>query len=302
MDITMDITMDNTKDKITTKTFQLEIGGIPILIKSDDSWFIQLIAEKYQAFTSSLDLKSGENSLKRAQPGSKSVIQLYLDIRQKEEENWDRLADEKLWIDVSYHQNRFFIRRPDLEGEIDLTSRIARVTNRAAIYSFDSFLRILYSLILVQEGGFLLHAASVVRDGQGYTFMGKSGAGKSTIAAHSPEQSVLSDEISLIKKVEAGYLLYSTPFWGEQEIKGGNFCFPLQGIYQLKQSPQLYSRRLSPREALSRLMENILYFSREPFLTRQLFQNCFDFTQHMPVFELEFQKDTSFWGIIGPAK
>ena len=298
----MDNTKDKIKDKIKTKTFQMEIGGIPILIKSDDSWFIQLIADKYQAFTSSLDLKSGENSLKGSQPGCKSVIQLYLDIRQKEEENWDRLADEKLWIDVSYHQNRFFIRRPDLEGEIDLTSRIARVTNRAAIYSFDSFLRILYSLILVQEGGFLLHAASVVRDGQGYAFMGKSGAGKSTIAAHSPEQSVLSDEISLIKKVEADYLLYSTPFWGEQEIKGGNFCFPLQGIYQLKQSPQLYSRRLSPREALSRLMENILYFSREPFLTRQLFQNCFDFTQYMPVFELEFQKDTSFWGIIGPAK
>ena len=152
-----------------------------------------------------------------------------MDIRQKEEENWDKLIDEKLWIDVSYHQNRFFIRRPDLEGEIDLTSRIARVTNRAAIYSFDSFLRILYSLILVQEGGFLLHAASVVRDGQGYAFMGKSGAGKSTIAAHSPEQSVLSDEISLIKKVEADYRLYSTPFWGEQEIKGGNFCFPSSG-------------------------------------------------------------------------
>lgn len=284
------------------KTFQLEIGGIPVLIKSDESWFIQLIADKYQAFTSSCDLKSEEDSLKGSHPGCQSAIQLHLDIRQKEEENWNELIEEKLWIDVSYRHNRFFIRRPDLEGEIDLIERTARVTNRAAIYSFDSFLRILYSMILVQEGGFLLHAASVVRDGHGYAFMGKSGAGKSTIAAHSPEQSVLSDEISLIKKVEADYFLYSTPFWGEQEIKGGNFYSPLQGIYQLKQSPQLLSRRLAPREALSRLMENILYFSREPFLTRQLFQNCFDFIQHMAVFELEFQKDTSFWNIIAPDK
>ena len=240
--------MDNTIANTMRKTFQLEIGGIPVLIKSDDSGFIQLIADKYQAFASprnSCDLGSEENNVKGFNPGCQTAIQLHLDIRQKEEENMDKLVDEKLWIDVSYRQDRFFIRRPDLEGEIDLTSRIARVTNRAAIYSFDSFLRILYSLMLVQEGGFLLHAASIVRDGQGYAFMGKSGAGKSTIAAHSPEQSVLSDEISLIKKVNANYLLYSTPFWGEQEIKGGNYCFPLQGIYQLKQSPQLLSRKLA---------------------------------------------------------
>jgi hypothetical protein len=286
------------------KSVQLEIGGIPVLIKSDKSWFIQIIAKKYQAFISSSSLKSEseKNSLNNSHPGCQSTVQLYLDLRQKEMEKWSDLIEEKLWIDISYRHNRFFIRRPDLEGEIDLTSRIARVTNRAAIYSFDSFLRILYSLILVQEGGFLLHAASVAKDGQGYLFMGKSGAGKSTIAAHSPEQSVLSDEISLIKKVEADYRLYSTPFWGEQEIKGRNFCFPLQGIYQLKQSPQLCSKKLTPRDALSKLMGNILYFSREPFLTRQLFQNCFDFIQGMPIFELEFQKNTSFWGILDQNK
>ncbi|MEW5803154.1 MAG: hypothetical protein AB1847_13735 [bacterium] len=282
------------------KNFQIEIGGIPVLIKSDESRFMQLIAEKYQAFASPCAQIPEKDSLTISPPAQAAFIQLYMDIRSKEKEEgkWDTLIEEKLWIDVSYHNNRFLIRRPDLEAEVNLNNMTARVTNRAAIYSFDSFLRILYSLILVQEGGFLLHAASVVRDGQGYVFMGKSGAGKSTLAAHCPEQSVLSDEISLVRKVESKYILYSTPFWGEQEIKGGNFCFPLKGIYQLKQSPRLHSRKLTARDALSRLMGNILYFSREQFLTRQLFQNCYDFIQHMTIYELEFQKNTSFWDVI----
>lgn len=280
------------------RNFKLEIGGIPLIIKSCEPWFIQMIAEKYRDFALLCGLKE-EGIFQTSRSSSHPPVHLQIDIRQKESEKWNDMLDETLWVDVSYHNKKFIIRRPDLEGDIDFDNRIARVTNRAAVYSFDSFLRILYSLFLVQEGGFLLHAASVVRDGQGYLFMGKSGAGKSTIAIHSSKYTVLSDEISLVKKAGADYLVYSTPFWGEQEIKGRNYFSPLAGIYRLKQSSQLLTRKLSEREALCRLMENILYFSREPFLTRQLFQNCTDLIQQVAIYELEFQKDSSFWNMIG---
>jgi len=279
-------------------SFQMNIGGIPISIRSEQSQFMQLIAEKYQAFASSPDLKSKENSLIITHSGCQH-IQLYMDIgHEKGSGQKDELSEEKLWVDVTFQNNRFLIRRPDLEGEIDLVNRVAKVSNREAIYSFDSFLRICYSLILVQESGFLLHAASVVRDGQGYVFMGRSGSGKSTIAAYSSQYLVLSDEISLVRKIGSHYFIYSTPFWGEQEIKGENFYAPLQGIYQLKKGLQPLSKKLPRRDSLVRLMENTLFFSREPFLTKQLFQNCFDFIQNVTVYELEFQKHKFFWDVI----
>ena len=281
------------------KSFQLEIGGIPILIKSEESSFMQLIAEKYQAFSapSSQYLPSNETFSNISL--TDHYMQVYINVRQDEEKKRRQMLEEKLWIDVSYRHGQFFIRRPDLEGEIDVVSRVAVVTNRAAIYSFDSFLRIFFSLILVQEGGFLLHAASVVKDGCGYIFMGRSGSGKSTIAMYSDQYTVLSDEISLVKKVENHYLLYSTPFWGEQEIKGGNYYSPIQGIYRIKQSAQVESKRLIKRESFSYLMRNILYFAKEPHLTKQLFQNCLDFINKINFYELRFKKNKYFWKIIG---
>lgn len=291
-------TIENTIEKNrAVKSFQLEIGGIPIVIKSKESTFIQTIAEKYHTFAApSFYLPSKKNDPN----GSRSdhPIELYMNIRPFEEEKQKDMLEETLWINVFYRDNRFFIQRPDLEGEIDIVGRLAKLTNRAAIYSFDSFLRILYSLILVQEEGFLLHAASVVRHGRGYIFMGRSGAGKSTIAGLSTQYKVLSDEISLIKKVEDQYLLYSTPFWGEQEIKGSNFYSPIHGIYQLKASPETELRKLQTKESLCRLMENILYFAREPFLTKQVFQNCLDFIYKTNLYELTFQKNNHFWKII----
>ncbi|MGB0035547.1 MAG: hypothetical protein WBP79_08750, partial [Candidatus Acidiferrales bacterium] len=54
-------------------------------------------------------------------------------------------------------------------------------------YALDSLLRILLTMILLPRRGFLLHAATVVREGRAYVFMGRSGAGKSTVASLSPE-------------------------------------------------------------------------------------------------------------------
>ena len=53
-------------------------------------------------------------------------------------------------------------------------------------YALDSLLRILRTAILLPQRGFFLHAASAVRDGRAYIFVGRSGAGKSTIAPLSP--------------------------------------------------------------------------------------------------------------------
>jgi hypothetical protein len=67
-------------------------------------------------------------------------------------------------------------------------------------YSIDGVLRILHSLILARQGGFLVHAASVVRNGRAFVFAGISGTGKTTISRLAPpDVTLLTDEISYIR-------------------------------------------------------------------------------------------------------
>lgn len=69
-------------------------------------------------------------------------------------------------------------------------------------YSIDSVLRILHSLVLAREGGFLVHAASAVRNGRAFLFSGISGAGKTTISRLAPaDVRLLTDEISYVRRV-----------------------------------------------------------------------------------------------------
>src|SRR5437879_2603081 len=103
-------------------------------------------------------------------------------------------------------------------------------------YALDSLLRVLLSWKLLGRRGFLLHAATVVRDGKAYIFTGRSGAGKSTVASLSPEGSVLTDEISLLRREHGVWRAYGTPFWGEFRAAGSNTSAPVARIVLLLQA------------------------------------------------------------------
>jgi hypothetical protein len=80
-------------------------------------------------------------------------------------------------------------------------------------YSIDSVLRIVHTLILAREGGFLLHSAGTIRNGRAFLFSGVSGAGKTTISRLAPpDVTLLTDEISYIRRGPDGYHACGTPF------------------------------------------------------------------------------------------
>src|SRR3989442_12985717 len=77
-------------------------------------------------------------------------------------------------------------------------------------YALDSLLRVLLSWKLLGRRGFLLHAATVVRNGKASIFTGRSGAGKSTVASLSPEGSALTDQISLLRREDGVWRAHET--------------------------------------------------------------------------------------------
>ena len=62
-------------------------------------------------------------------------------------------------------------------------------------------LRIVHTLVLARQGGFLLHSASAIRNGKAFLFAGVSEAGKTTISRLAPpDATLLTDEISYVRK------------------------------------------------------------------------------------------------------
>jgi hypothetical protein len=183
---------------------------------------------------------------------------------------------------------------------LHLDSTAARFQGVRHEYALDSLIRILLSVMLLPRRGFLLHAATVVRDGRAYVFTGRSGAGKSTVASLSPAGSVLTDEISLLRCYGSGWHGHGTPFWGEFRAAGLNRSFPVAGIYVLVQAPENRVEPLLPREGLRAILPNILFFSSNKPMTEELLHVLAEASEAIPFYRLHFRKDPTFWKVIMP--
>ena len=143
-----------------------------------------------------------------------------------------------------------------------------------------------------------MHAASVLRDGRAYVFTGRSGSGKSTIASLSPEGTVLTDEISLVRFEGGAWRAYGTPFWGEFRAAGLNRAGELAGIYLLEQAREDRVEPLAAKEALRALLPNVLFFSSRRRETDALLGILAEAAAGIPFYRLHFRRTPDFWKVI----
>jgi hypothetical protein len=165
-------------------------------------------------------------------------------------------------------------------------------------YALDSLLRILLTMVLLPQRGFLLHGATVVRDGRAYIFFGRSGAGKSTVASLSPEGSVLTDEISLVRYSDGCWQAHGTPFWGEFRAAGINQLFPIAGLYLLKQAKDDRAEPLALKQALRALLPCVLFFTTEKRAHETLLHTLMGLIEEIPCHRLHFRRNAEFWKVI----
>lgn len=174
-------------------------------------------------------------------------------------------------------------------------SRMFGVRNE---YALDSLLRVLLSWKLLPCEGFLLHAATVVRNGKAFVFTGRSGAGKSTVASLSPAGSVLTDEISLLRRENGEWRAYGTPFWGEFRAAGSNSSAPVAGIFRLLQASENLLKPLSKREVFRMLLPNVLFFSGDLSANQRLLNVIGRAAEELFCGSLSFRKDRGFWEVL----
>jgi hypothetical protein len=197
----------------------------------------------------------------------------------------------------------FRVGRGDFSGSVDIVRRVADVTltsphDVSEAVSIESFVRILYSLALVDVAGVVLHAASLVRDGRAYLFCGPSGSGKTTVARLSPDATLLSDELSIVRLIDGEPVCFGTPFRGELNLAGHDRAARLVGVYFLRHGARHTVDMLKPGQALARLLANVLFFAREADVTAKVFGIAANVVEAVPCFDLAFRPDAGFWEVI----
>jgi hypothetical protein len=110
---------------------------------------------------------------------------------------------------------------------------------------------------------------------------------------------LLTDEISYVRRIGDRYDACGTPFAGDLGRAGENISAPLAGLYLLVQGRHNHASPIGPADAARRLLRNILFFADDAGRVEQLFGSACEFVSRVPVYELTFRPDEKVWDLIG---
>lgn len=257
----------------------IDIGGAPISFRTTDHAFRALLERRYAGFLS---------------PGLSAFLTFDIDLIAPV------ASSGECDIQVSSSDCDWTLLRGDFSAEWSSERRRGRIRQSANPYAIDSILRIVHTIILAHQGGFLLHSSSAVRNGKAFLFSGLSGAGKTTIARLAPaDAELLTDEISYVRRSEAQYHAFGTPFFGDLGKPGANSSAPVAALYFLCKAPSNSIDPIGPGEAVRLLMRNILFFAHDATLVDSVFRSACTFVAEVAVFRLSFFPDQRVWDLIG---
>jgi len=268
-----------------TKKLTLSIGGICCSIHSEDSRFLDVLRARYQSFEA-LD------------PATYEIFVQLVPFPALSFDNTGGIP--RIDVKRTSTGDGYLVRRKDnpFVAMVNTLSRKVQVKMWDSEYCFDSFLRIFYSLTLVDEGGLLLHASSASDRGRANVFFGPSGSGKTTVARLSQGRTVLTDELAIIKPLDGRYKVYGTPFWGEFTPGRSNVQAELNGLYSLKKDQRNSILPLDKIRAVMDLYRCVLFFSDDSQLLSKILDTCCAVVDKVPIYELHFRQDPSFWEVI----
>ena len=270
------------------KQIVLSLGGLRVLMQSDDKSIIELIRDAFRGFVSA----SGRPEIR---------ITIHVDKRMGDIQPYAYGNPHR----TSVHADSGVIlaRGSVFSGMVNVDELTAEVRHGVAIEPVYLFLRFVLSAFLPLFDGFLMHAASIVRDRDCFLFAGQPQSGKSTLVKMSSNYTVLSDDFSIVRRMNDCFCCFASPFWGHVQTKGGNMKMgcayvAIRATYFLKQDDEAYIRRLDAKQQCLRLMQNICLIAKDSRINTEILKLADECSKEVGGGILHFKLDNSFWRCI----
>lgn len=175
---------------------------------------------------------------------------------------------------------------------------------------FENFFRVLSAYRILERGGVILHCAGIARPAasldpaDAVLFLGRSGAGKTTVSRQGLERGslVLSDDLNAVRPDGAAVRVERLPFTGDLgAVATAPRSFPLRALFRLEKSEGDHLRPLSRAEAVACLLACSPFVNIDPFRREALMAVLLDLAMGFPAFELHFSLGGGFWSILDRA-
>lgn len=265
---------------MTDFEFRLPVGNYYLHITTQHARLHQSLVKWYQFTRNPSDLKLG-------------TIQI---VTTEEDFSLQPIAPETKWEDNRCHYFGIGCR-----GIVDTTDPAILWINPFVGFQYiELFFRVVTAIRIFYIGGFMLHAAGVVRDQLGYIFTGYSGAGKTTVCRLSEGCTVLNDDMVILSPADSGWQISATPFTNPTQVRPGSGSAPLHQILFLKQDKDHHLEDILNSKAIAELLTHVPVISISSQHTSSLVNRCEDIILKTPVNELHFLPDKGFWELLDP--
>ena len=179
--------------------------------------------------------------------------------------------------------------------------RESLIKNPLPSYRFYFLKFLLRSVLCSENHGILIHASSIGMGKRGYAFTGKSGSGKTTITELMRSKEILSDDMTIIKRIKGRYMLYHSPWQNMNNIPmHRNLMKPyeLGALFFIKKARKTVFKRIKYILSLKKIMQEDRLLQRIFTQDKQCISNFYKFAscllKRTPTFILCVKKDAEF--------
>ena len=264
----------------------LEFAEMPFVVKTYDDEIVAWLAEHF----------SGE----QAEDGAGTEIEIDPDSRLTLVDNYQYLGQPP---EASINDGILILEHPCYKGTFSLAEGKGKVWFSGREF-LVSYLRTVVTVLIVNCDGLALHSSCILRNDKTYIFTGYSGAGKSTVIKLTEDPVIYSDEVTLLKKDENGiFSVHHSPFRSEFHTEYLPPTSDIAGIFFIRQDSQVFLEKMPVKQALFEILPMVFFpINKTQQFENKIFGHCADLLKQVPVFNLHFRKDDTFWECIDKAQ
>lgn len=155
--------------------------------------------------------------------------------------------------------------------------------------SFHLLIQNALYLLLSRKDGLMIHSSSIIANNKALIFIGKSGAGKSTITKLlNPLYPILSDDMTVVRKINNKYIAFQHPLKERNtpQIKSPQ-GYELEGVYLLVKSKKIKFQKIVNKEIVVKRLTQQLFVA-----DKAMIKNLLNLVDENDIFQkIYFPKD-----------